>query len=577
MSLLIKALKRAEQKHDEARLASTNSTSTESADHTDLEIGLQAVDTDDTELALELAQMQLDQSSTPESQRTDSQDSISLSQPGPFINSNDAQAISSPLPTLENLPASNQAPESREPRLDHSSDAVKTSVISTKPALELEGLGIPRNSSNQGITQSNPSSAPAKAAAGSPISSTSNNHAGTAYRSADATANKTSRPWSPADATRTTSRVLVYSMLALAVAACVGWLGLNLLGFSFSKNSPRPASMPVSVPSAGSLPAPTPTDQVAQSASTASDRFESAPDEQSSRPTNTPKPPGSTSNAKVLRPAAERALTGSNNGAKRESTNNVSAEKSATAASTPTQLPNPASPNPASPGPSAEIPSGTPAGVRLSRSESFAEQTLKLNERAWQLLSRNEQAGARNIYEEVLRLDRNNSDAWLGLATIAAKLGDPASADLHYRKALEIDPNDVAAKAGLLSLRSNHEPNTHESRLRHLLEQGGGQPALLFALGNTLASQARWADAQQAYFAAYTADQGNADYAFNLAVTLERLRQPQAAANHYRKALELAERRPAQFDRSVAQRRLTALQTPAVQSPGAANPAADPE
>ena len=568
MSLLIKALKRAEQKHDEAKLASANAASTESADHADLEIGLQAVDTEDTELALELAQMQLDQSSTAEGPQTASSEPINVSQPVPYPNCADAPEISAPLPFIENLPASKQAPESPEKRLDHSTDAINASVVSTKPALELEGLSNSRNSSNQGIAQSSPFGGPAQFSAGSPIGRSSNIDAGATFGNADGNTSKTSRAWNSADGSRTLSRVVVYSMLALAVAACVGWFGLNLLGFSFSKNSPRPGSTPLSMPSAERVATSAQTDQAAQSANAASNRFETAPNAQDSRALPSSKPNTSTSSAKVSKPAAERALASGNNSTKRETANEASADKFAKAVSATSTVP---------PGPNPEIPSGTPVGVRLSRSESFAEQTLRLNERAWQLLSRNEQAAARNMYEEVLRLDRNNSDAWLGLATIAAKLGDPARADLHYRRALEIDPNDVAAKAGLLSLRSHHEPNTHESRLRHLLEQGGGQPALLFALGNTLASQARWADAQQAYFAAYTADQGNADYAFNLAVTLERLRQPQAAANHYRKALELADRRPAQFDRSVALRRMTALQPPAVQAPGEANSAADPQ
>jgi hypothetical protein len=56
------------------------------------------------------------------------------------------------------------------------------------------------------------------------------------------------------------------------------------------------------------------------------------------------------------------------------------------------------------------------------------------------------------------------------------------------------------------------------------------------------------------------ADPDNPDYLFNLAVSLDQIRQPKLAAQHYRLALEAAQLRPAAFDRERVRARLEQLQ-----------------
>ena len=50
------------------------------------------------------------------------------------------------------------------------------------------------------------------------------------------------------------------------------------------------------------------------------------------------------------------------------------------------------------------------------------------------------------------------------------------------------------------------------------------------------------------------------DYLFNLAVSLDHLRQPRLAAQHYRLAMEASAKRPAAFERDKVQKRLNELQ-----------------
>jgi len=82
---------------------------------------------------------------------------------------------------------------------------------------------------------------------------------------------------------------------------------------------------------------------------------------------------------------------------------------------------------------------------------------------------------------------------------------------------------------------------------------------LYFTLGNQYAQQGRWAEAQQAYFKAFATDPDNADYAFNLAVSLDQLHQPALALEYYRRALALAEKRSASFAPEVARTRVQQL------------------
>jgi tetratricopeptide (TPR) repeat protein len=177
-------------------------------------------------------------------------------------------------------------------------------------------------------------------------------------------------------------------------------------------------------------------------------------------------------------------------------------------------------------------------------------------------LLRGEWDAAQANYSRALRADSNNRDALLGLAATAVKRGDEAEAQRLYRRVLELDPRDPLAHAGLMGLRPPADPAQAESRLRLLLAQHPEAAALHFALGNLLAAQARWAEAQQEYFRAFSLEPASADYAFNLAVSLDQIGQRRLAAEHYRKALALGAGAAAGFDRGQAERRLGDLEAP---------------
>lgn len=166
---------------------------------------------------------------------------------------------------------------------------------------------------------------------------------------------------------------------------------------------------------------------------------------------------------------------------------------------------------------------------------------------------------ARQAYSEILRGAPGNADALLGLAIIARRRNENGSAEAFYLRILETDPRNVDAHAGLIDLLAESQPTHSENRLRHLLTEHAQAAALHFTLGNLYASQNRWGEAQQAYFQAFTFDPENADYLFNLAVSLDHLRQKTQSLRFYRMALAAASD-SASFDPGEVQRRLLELQ-----------------
>jgi len=169
-------------------------------------------------------------------------------------------------------------------------------------------------------------------------------------------------------------------------------------------------------------------------------------------------------------------------------------------------------------------------------------------------------ATARSEYEQALREEPANRDALLGLAALDVRAGRFEAAEGAYQRLLRADPRDAYAHAALIALRGGRfDPAAAESRVKSMLAENPGAHVLNFTLGNQFAQQGRWAEAQQEFFKAFAAEPENADFAYNLAVSLDHLRQSRLALEYYQRALTLAKARGASFDTAAAEARAAQL------------------
>jgi len=196
--------------------------------------------------------------------------------------------------------------------------------------------------------------------------------------------------------------------------------------------------------------------------------------------------------------------------------------------------------------------------IRQSAATSQINPTLG---KAYQSFLSGDTGTAQQLYRKALQQEPNNRDALLGMAAIALKQKQAGQAAAYYGKLLELDPADPEALAGLIGLQGQSDPAQSESRLKKVLMQNPQADAAHFALGNLYTQQSRWAEAQQSYFRAYSSAPGNADYAFNLAVSLDHLNQGKLALDYYQRAL--AQPGPTNFDKSSVQIRIKELLQPA--------------
>ena len=180
-------------------------------------------------------------------------------------------------------------------------------------------------------------------------------------------------------------------------------------------------------------------------------------------------------------------------------------------------------------------------------------------EQAYGAFQRGDLVQARDLYQKVLQRESANRDALLGLAAIDLRTRDFEMAENRYLRLLEADPRDPYALAGIMAIRGQVDPVQSESRIKNLIAVQPESAHLHFALGNQYASQRRWAEAQAAFFKAYSLDSENPDFAFNLAVSLDQLHQSKPALTYYQHALALASAHNASFDKTQVSTRIAEL------------------
>jgi tetratricopeptide (TPR) repeat protein len=196
------------------------------------------------------------------------------------------------------------------------------------------------------------------------------------------------------------------------------------------------------------------------------------------------------------------------------------------------------------------------ADIQISGGSSSSANALMA---AYQSLQDGRLDDARRAYEKLRALEPRNPDVLLGLALIAQRQGRSDDAVQFYLKTLDADPKNTFAQASLTGMIARADPAAAETKFKSLIAQ---QPAafLSFGLGTVYAAQGRWNEAQNAYFDAQRLEPDSPDYAFNLAISLEHIKQTRAALDYYQRALKLAQvRGGAAFDVAQARARIQHL------------------
>lgn len=217
-------------------------------------------------------------------------------------------------------------------------------------------------------------------------------------------------------------------------------------------------------------------------------------------------------------------------------------------------------------------------GAELAQTQSLSQNTsmrtpLKLVSKtpdagvdptllaAYQAFKRGEDASAQQQYRQVLQHNVRNVDALLGMAAIAQRQGRDADAAGWYQKVLELEPRNAIAQSAVVSLQVSNDVVGTESRIKSMLAQRPESANLHAALGNLYAAQSQWPLAQQAYFDASRFAPNNADYVFNLAISLDQLGKTKLALAQYQRALDLVKSSgTSTFDRAQLEARIQALQ-----------------
>ena len=164
------------------------------------------------------------------------------------------------------------------------------------------------------------------------------------------------------------------------------------------------------------------------------------------------------------------------------------------------------------------------------------DKAFGLLNRAFAAFESGDLGGAEAAYREALQVAPQHPNALQGLAAILNRTGRNEESLQLYESLLSVDPDNTDAVIALLNGRDN-APNASESDIKHLIQRHPASAHLRFALGASMAREERWPEARHAFEQALQLDGSNADYFFNLAVSLEHLGRVNAARQNYLQAL----------------------------------------
>jgi len=196
--------------------------------------------------------------------------------------------------------------------------------------------------------------------------------------------------------------------------------------------------------------------------------------------------------------------------------------------------------------------------IKISSRVRKPEKSVKVND-AYALYIAGDYEAAKAAYQSLLANGEETQGAMHGLAAINLREGNISAAKTGYLKLLEINPKDVVAGAGLLSISELKSSASRETALKLMLAEKPGSAYLHAELGNAYSAKQRWSAAQSSYFEAAKLQPNNAAYAVNLAVSLDQLGKADAAVQYYQRAIGLSDGVDVSFDVQAIKARVNTL------------------
>jgi tetratricopeptide (TPR) repeat protein len=193
----------------------------------------------------------------------------------------------------------------------------------------------------------------------------------------------------------------------------------------------------------------------------------------------------------------------------------------------------------------ASIPESIPVSVPTSSNtssntpnKSFDDPAYGLINDAFNAYRAGDLAAAEVSYRRALDIAPRHPNALHGLAAVLQRNGRFAESRQFYESLLSVEPGNTAAATALLAQNEGDSLDSSMSDVRALLQRHPDSASLHFALGILLAQESRWTEARHVFANASRLESGNADYLFNLAVSLEHLGRYVEARRYYGLALD---------------------------------------
>lgn len=190
-----------------------------------------------------------------------------------------------------------------------------------------------------------------------------------------------------------------------------------------------------------------------------------------------------------------------------------------------------------------------PASIAANRADPHFDEVRT----AYSLFLSGDDNAAAAAYQAVLDKDPLHRQALSGLAAVLQRSSRDTEAVAVYERLLSIDPGNSTAAAALAA----HAPDA-ETRIKSRLQREPANAAFHFALGLVMSRQARWAEAFESFSTARRLRPGNADYAYNAAVSAQHLGRNSRAREFYSDALAALDDR-SMIDRHTVESQLNRL------------------